>query len=176
LRRRIEGYAAARGWHIRKIVREEVGVLPIALGGDIEAFWDDGVQGLPRTGLRAGLFHPTTGYSLPDAVRLADHVASLPDLSAGPLFAAIRAWSVRRWRAQRFFRLLNRMLFRAGKPAERFRVLKRFYGLPEPAIRRFYAGSLSPMDKVRLLAGRPPVPVIGAVRALLPDTSFQRSG
>ena len=23
-----------------------------------------------RSGLRAGLFHPTTGYSLPDAVRL----------------------------------------------------------------------------------------------------------
>jgi lycopene beta-cyclase len=81
---------------------------------------------------------------------------------------------MKRWRRHSFFRLLNRMLFRAGAPAERFRVLSRFYTLPEPAIRRFYAGALSPLDKVRLLAGKPPVPVLGAVRAILsPDV--QRS-
>lgn len=176
LRRRVEAYAAARGWRIREVLREESGVLPITLGGDIDAFWDDGVPGLPRTGLRAALFHPTTGYSLPDAVRLADHLAGLPDLSAAPLFAAIRAWSVRRWRSHSFFRLLNRLLFRAGEPSERFRVLSRFYGLPESTIRRFYAGALSPADKLRLLAGKPPVPVIGAVRAMLPEIRIQRRG
>jgi lycopene beta-cyclase len=174
LRGRIEAYAAARGWEVREVLREEAGVLPIALGGNIDAFWNEGAPGLPRSGLRAALFHPTTGYSLPEAVRLADHVAALPDLSAERLFAETRAWSMKRWRRHSFFRLLNRMLFRAGAPAERFRVLSRFYTLPEPAIRRFYAGALSPLDKVRLLAGKPPVPVLGAVRAILsPD--IQRS-
>jgi lycopene beta-cyclase len=175
LRRRVDAYAAARGWRIREVLREEAGVLPITLGGDIDAFWNDGVPGLPRTGLRAALFHPTTGYSLPEAVRLADHLAALPDLSSETLYTEIRAWSVRRWRSHGFFRLLNRMLFRAGAPAERFRVLSRFYGLPEPTVRRFYAGALSPADKVRLLAGKPPVPVIGAMRAILPEIRLQRS-
>lgn len=174
LRSRIEAYAAARGWRIREVVREEAGVLPITLAGKMDTFWNEGVPGLPRTGLRAALFHPTTGYSLPDAVRLADHLAVLPDLSAASLYTEVRAWSVRRWRSHGFFRLLNRMLFRAGEPSERFRVLSRFYRLPEPTIRRFYAGALSPFDKVRLLAGKPPVPVMGALRAMLPELRLQR--
>lgn len=166
LRARLDAYIAAHGWEVVRVLREEAGILPITLGGDIVAFWRDGVPGLPRTGLRAGLFHPTTGYSLPDAVRLADHVAAQTDLSAAALFETIRAWSLARWREQCFFRLLNRMLFRAGSPSQRFRVLERFYGLPEPSIRRFYAGRLSSGDKLRLLAGKPPVPILGALRAL----------
>jgi lycopene beta-cyclase len=59
------------------------------------------------------------------------------------------------------------MLFRAGSPSQRFRVLERFYGLPEPSIRRFYAGRLAASDKMRLLAGKPPVPILGAMRALM---------
>jgi lycopene beta-cyclase len=176
LRTRLQGYLAARGWRIAEVLREEAGILPITLGGDIAAFWQEGVAGLPRTGLRAGLFHPTTGYSLPDAVRLADHIAGLPDLGAEPLHAAIRAWSARRWREQGFFRLLNRMLFRAGSPDERFQVLRRFYGLPEPTIRRFYAGALTIADKARLLAGKPPVPILGAIRAMFPQAASPPAG
>jgi lycopene beta-cyclase len=165
LRARLLSYVAEKGWRVAEVVREERGVLPITLGGDIAAFWRG--PELPRSGLRAGLFHPTTGYSLPDAVRLADRIARLPDLSAGALHAAIRSWSQAQWRAHGFFRLLNRMLFRAGPPHERFRMLQRFYGLPEPTISRFYAGSLSIADKARLFVGRPPVPVLGAARVAL---------
>jgi lycopene beta-cyclase len=175
LKARIEAYAAGRGWRIRDVLRTETGVLPITLSGDIRAFWREGTADLPRTGLRAALFHPTTGYSLPDAVRLADHVAGLADLSAESVSEAIQAWSIRRWQAQRFFRQLNRMLFRAGPASQRFRVLQRFYGLPEPTIRRFYAGALSPLDRFRLLAGKPPVPVVAALRALMSETRVQRS-
>jgi lycopene beta-cyclase len=165
LRRRIHAYAADRGWTAAATIREESGVLPIALDGDIEAFWNT-VPGQPRAGLRAGLFHATTGYSLPDAVRLADRIAALPDLGAGPLAAAIWAHVADHWRGQRFFRLLNRMLFLAGRPEDRHRVLRRFYGFPESLIARFYAGRLSAVDKARIVAGRPPVPLGAALRAL----------
>ena len=57
------------------------------LAGDIEAFWAEAAA-VPRSGLRAALFHPTTGYSLPHAVRLAEMIASLPDLGAPALFQA----------------------------------------------------------------------------------------
>ena len=164
LRANIGEYAQARGWTVAEVLREERGVLPITLSGDAVAFWQ-GTHGLARAGLAAGLFHPTTGYSLPSAVRLADVIAALPDISAGPLFEAIRAHALRQWRAQGFFRLLNRMLFLAAVPSERWRVMKRFYSLPAPLIARFYAARLGGLDKLRILAGKPPVPVGAAWRA-----------
>ncbi|MGE0744549.1 MAG: lycopene beta-cyclase CrtY, partial [Rhodospirillales bacterium] len=158
LRAAIAGYAAAQGWRPVELVREEEGVLPITLGGDIAALWDDGAPGVPRSGLSAALFHPTTGYSLPDAVRLADAIAATP-LDSAALHAMICARSRALWRRQGFYRLLNRMLFLAAEPHRRVDVLARFYRLPEPLIRRFYAGSSPVRDRVRLLTGRPPVPV-----------------
>ena len=164
-RLRIAAYAAARGWGILKVVREESGVLPITLGGDPEALWSD-APGVPRAGLRAGLFHPTTGYSLADAVRLADRLAALADLSARSVYKATRDASRRQWQRQGFFRMLNRMLFLAGRPTERYRVLRHFYGMHEALIARFYAGDLRWHDKVRLLCGAPPVPVAEAMRVM----------
>ncbi|MFD2436603.1 lycopene beta-cyclase CrtY [Modicisalibacter luteus] len=165
LREHIQTYAGAHGWEIHEVLREERGVLPITLAGNIDAFWHD-AHGQPRSGLRAGLFHPTTGYSLPHAVRLAEHIASLDDLSAPALFAAVRATAHREWRRQGYFRLLNRMLFLAGRSDQRWRVMQRFYGLPEPLIERFYAGRLTAADKFRIVIGKPPVPLGEAARAV----------
>jgi hypothetical protein len=136
------------------------------LSGDIEAFWDSGGRGVPRSGMRAALFHPTTGYSLPEAVRLADAIAASSDLRSPALYALTRDRSREAWKHGRFFRLLNRMLYRAAKPEERYRVLEHFYRLPEPLVARFYAGRPTWRDKVRVLSGRPPVPVGRALRAL----------
>ncbi|WP_427913339.1 lycopene beta-cyclase CrtY [Ramlibacter sp. MMS24-I3-19] len=166
LRGNIGEYARRQGWQVEAVLREERGVLPIALGGNPDALWRD-AAGVPRAGLAAALFHPTTGYSLPEAVRLAEHVAALPDLSADVLFASMRAHALARWRHQGFFRMLNRMLFRAAAPAQRRQVMQRFYGLPEPLVARFYAGRPSWGDRLRILAGKPPVPVGPALRAAL---------
>ncbi|WP_227368837.1 lycopene beta-cyclase CrtY [Halomonas sp. M20] len=164
LRHNISAYAEAKGWQIDEVLREERGVLPITLAGDFEAFWNE-ADGQPRSGLRAGLFHPTTGYSLPHAVRLAERIASLDDLSSPTLFSAIRDEAQREWRQQGYFRLLNRMLFLAGSPSQRWQVMQRFYGLSESLIERFYAGRLTTLDKARILVGKPPVPLGEAIRA-----------
>src|SRR5205823_12953944 len=123
--------------------------LPIVLAGDPVRFWD-GLNGQPCAGLRAGLFHFTTGYSLPHAVRLAERIAALPSLDAPALFAAIRAQAMREWQEQGFFRLLNRMLFLAGRPEQRWRVMQRFYRLSAPLIAHFYAARLHLGDKARI--------------------------
>ena len=167
LRARILAYAALRGWVPAEIMREESGVLPVTLSGDNAGFWNDATPGLPRSGMRAGLFHPTTGFSLPDAVRLADDLATLPELSAGAIDVAVRRIATQRWRRHAFFRLLNRMLFLAGPPRERFIIMRRFYTLSEALIARFYAGNLTLADQARLLIGRPPVQIRGALRAIL---------
>ena len=165
LRAEIASYLARQGWTAKTVLREEAGVLPIALGGDIDAFWAD-KAGVASTGLAAALFHPTTGYSLPDAVRLADKIAALPDFSAAAVFEATRAHSRRAWKARGFFRMLNRFLFLAGEPAERYRILQHFYRLPTPLVARFYAGKLNPLDWARILTGKPPVPFGNAMRVL----------
>ena len=166
LRANIAAYAAARGWRIAEVLREEHGSLPIVLAGDVDSFWSD-LRGQPCSGLRAGLFHPTTGYSLPHAVRLAERIAALATFDAASLFAAIRADALQEWRGQRFFRLLNRMLFLAGEADHRWRVMRRFYHLPAPLIARFYAGRLTLADQARLVSGKPPVPVGQALSAAL---------
>lgn len=167
---RIEAYARSRGWVVEAILGEEAGVLPIALGGDIDGFWADGVP-VARVGLAAALFHPTTGYSLPDAVAMARVIADLPDLTSAALRAATEARSKALWSDRAFYRLLDRMLFRAAEPSQRWRVLRRFYGLSEGVVRRFYAGQSTALDKVRILAGKPPVPIGKAMRQLR-DTSI----
>jgi lycopene beta-cyclase len=166
LRANIAAYAAARGWRIAEVLREEHGSLPIVLAGDVDGYWDD-LAGQPCTGLRAGLFHPTTGYSLPHAVRLAGRIAQLTDFDAPALFAAIRQEAQAAWRGQRFFRLLNRMLFLAGEPERRWRVMQRFYKLPPGLVARFYAGQPTLYDMARVLTGKPPVPVGAAMDAAM---------
>lgn len=168
-------YAAAQGWKVARVVREEVGVLPIALAGDIEAFWREAsAPGAARAGLRSALFHPTTGYSLPDAAHTALRIAALPELTTEAAARAAQAASTQAWEDRAFFRLLNRMLFRAADPDKRFKVLERFYRLGPAMVERFYAARLTPADKLRILAGRPPVPV-GRALACMSERAMLRA-
>ena len=93
-------------------------------------------------------------------------LAGQRDLSARALAALLRGRAERLWGRRRFYRMLNRMLFRAAAPQHRYRVLEHFYRLPEPVIARFYAGRTTALDKLRILSGRPPVPLSAALRAV----------
>ena len=167
LRQHLTDYAVSQGWTITAVHREELGVLPLGIGGKIEAFWDEGEAGVPRVGLRAGMFHPVTGYSFPDAVQIADLVASLPVLDAASIYAAVRRHSVEAWKARGMYRLLNRMLFLAALPDERYRVLERFYEHDEALVGRFYAARPQLRDWRTILSGKPPLPVLRAMTTLI---------
>jgi lycopene beta-cyclase len=52
--------------------------------------------------------------------------------------------------------------------------MQRFYGLPEPLVARFYAARLHAFDKLRIVSGKPPVPLFAAVKAAL-DRPFTAS-
>lgn len=169
----IAAYAAARGWTVQAVVREEVGVLPIALAGDIDAHWREATTA--QVGLRAALFHPVTGYSLPDAARLADEIAALPVLTTANVRARVEARSKQLWAERAYYRLLNRMLFRAAAPGRRYVVLERFYRLGQGLIERFYGGRSTLADKARILIGKPPAPITAAL-AVLPERSVLPGG
>uniref|UniRef100_UPI0030DABECA lycopene cyclase family protein n=1 Tax=Pseudomonas sp. EL_65y_Pfl2_R96 TaxID=3088699 RepID=UPI0030DABECA len=134
-------------WDTRTVMREEWGVLPVAMGGDFEAYWQSGGNKVAKAGMRAGLFHPTTGYSLPDAVRLATAIARASDLSGSALHRLTHDVAKRTWQARGFYRMLDRMLFRAADPDERYRILERFYRLDPQLVRRFYAGQSTMMTR-----------------------------
>jgi lycopene beta-cyclase len=162
-RQAIDDYVTRQDWVVSTLIREEVGTLPIPLGGRNDVFWPDNAV---RIGVRAGLFHPTTGYSLPDAVATADLLASLDLRDRNCVYRSVREFARRTWRARGFFRLLNRLLFRAAEPDQRYRVLRQFYERPDALIARFYAGRLTWLDRCLVLAGRPPVPLSRALAAL----------
>ncbi len=94
-------------------MREEHGILPIALGGDIDALIA-AAGGMPTVGLAHALFHPTTGYSLPDAVHVADLVSRAPDVSPEGLSRLLDAHARNIWSDRSYFRMLNRLLFQPG--------------------------------------------------------------
>ncbi len=173
LRARVLAYASAQGWRVADVLACEQGVLPIALGGDLEAYMAEADPRWPEVGLRAPLFHPVTGYSLPEAAALAHDLADAPELTSGAIAERVRARVRRRWREGAFLRVLNRMMFLAAEPGDRYRVLERFYRLPEPLIERFYAGRPSLSDQLRILTGAPPVRVGRALQAL-PERALNR--
>jgi lycopene beta-cyclase len=150
LRHGILDYARAAGLEVAEVEREERGVLPLPTRHVPVPSGESPLIG----GYQGGWFHPTTGYSFPMALRLAELVAqALPD----QFFGADWARMVARHRADlRYALLLNRMLFGAFRPEDRYHVLERFYGLPVATIRRFYALTLTRADRVRILCGRPP--------------------
>ncbi|MCE7794995.1 lycopene beta-cyclase CrtY [Sphingobium sufflavum] len=166
LETRIAAYAAGQGWTVAAVGRSETGVLPVAMGGDLEGYWRAGGEGVAKIGLRGGFFHAMTGYSLVDAVRTAVTIAALPDLGGPALHGALHGAAQAHWRGGRFYRLLARLLFRAADASERHRILSRFYRLDPALIDRFYTGRSTIYDKLRILAGKPPVPLGRAITVL----------
>lgn len=163
--RRIDDYVRARGWRVASLESEETGILPVALGGSFDRLWPRDAP-VARLGMRGGFFHPTTGYSLPDAVRTAVLLAQQIDHSGPALARRFRGLAERLWRERGFYRLLNRMLFGAAAPQDRYRILEHFYRLDPALIGRFYAGGSTLPDKLRVMSGKPPVPIGKAISAM----------
>ncbi len=166
LRQRIAEYAARMGWRISAVAGEESGVLPVVIGGKFADVWPAS-DAVGRIGSRAGAYQATTGYSLPDAVRMAALVADHADDPDLP--DRLRAFAAAAWQRQRFYRMLDAMLFHAADPTQRYKVLQRFYRLRPRLIERFYAGQSTLADKARILTGKPPVPfwrAVGVVKDL----------
>ncbi|MBA4355759.1 MAG: lycopene cyclase [Novosphingobium sp.] len=163
---RIADYARMRGWQIAEVLCEEHGVLPVVAGGDFDAFWRSTGGAVARAGARAGLFQAVTSYSLPDAVRYALALARQQDVSGPALAAFSERWARTHWKRGAYLRALSAMLFAAAEPDQRYRILERFYRLDRSLIERFYAGRMTAFDKVRILAGKPPVRVGRAIGVL----------
>ena len=121
-------------------------------------------------GYAGGWYHAATGYSMPLAVRFADLVAQVEPVSiAAALRRAAADDSLRRG----FSRFLNRLLFCLVRPADRWKIFRRFYRvLSEEQISRFYAHRFTVADAARIVIGRPPTGLapIRFARSFFPRT------
>ena len=163
--KRINEYIETKNWIEHKVIRVEKGILPIALSVDIklieklETKYNEPI----KIGMRGNFYHPVTGYSLPEAVRLADKVSAFINETnknnSLEISSKIRKYKLHTYKRDKFFRLLNRLLFRAAVSSKRHFVLERFYTLSENLIKRFYSGNIYKKDMLRILIGKPPVPV-----------------
>jgi lycopene beta-cyclase len=165
LRAGIRDYAGAYG-AVGAELASEAGVLPIVMAGTPDLFWppDDPVA---RLGMRGGFFHHATSYSLPVAVSTALAFAQAAATGQSPDAGWLRARFVQHWDQQGYYRLLNTLMLRAAGPEERVRIYEHFYRLPEALIERFYRGSLTWSDRLRIMSGKPPVPITSALAAIL---------
>ncbi len=164
----ITAYVQSKGWEIAEVLRNEEGCLAIPLTeAELKREPNEAGSGLLRIGVRAGMYQPTTGYSLPYAVRLANRLADIRTWETSVLAEALVAFEREQISFQRFSLFLNRMLFWGAEPATRYLILQRFYGLSQELIERFYSGHTSVMDRARILLGKPPIPVKKAWACLL---------
>ncbi|MHA6332900.1 lycopene beta-cyclase CrtY [Qipengyuania sp. CAU 1752] len=163
---RLDAYAGEQGWE-GDIIGSETGVLPVVTGGDFSAYRRDaGLDRVATAGTGALLAHPLTSYTVPFAVRTAQLVAQNADLPGDQLAALLADHARQHWNRTGYYRLLGSMLFGAASPRERYRVFERFYRLDRGLIERFYAGRSTLGDKLRVLSGKPPVPVLRAIAAI----------
>lgn len=160
-----------------EVIKTENGVLPITLAVHAdygETVTDDSDRPI-EIGMAGGYYHAVTGYSLLHAVKNAGLVADLIKDNRPDFGHALRHEMLYHKRdhyyEERFLRLLNRMLFRAAKPEKRYKVLERFYGLSNGLVERFYRNRLTKADKLRLLIGKPPVPISKAM-AVMNEAKF----
>mgnify|MGYP003387183372 CR=1 FL=1 len=165
-RQRIAEYVDTKGWKVERVVREENGVLPVVMGGDLESYWASGSGRTAKAGARGAFFQAVTSYSLPDAVRNAIFIAEQTDLDGDKLNMVMRQRAQEHWQNGKFYRMLNRMLFRGADTSDRYKILERFYRLKPGLIERFYAGKTTGGDKARILSGKPPIPIGKAITAI----------
>lgn len=161
IEREVMNYAQKQGWEVERVLRRETGALPLFLKMPNVARGD-----APEIGAESMFVHPVTGYSLPMTLRMIQNILDQSNLTTVSLKKVFRKTWDREKSKIRYLILLNRMMFLAAKNETRYKILERFYTFPEAMIDRFYAGKLTWYDRVRILSGKPPVPVGQAMKAL----------
>jgi lycopene beta-cyclase len=152
--------APSLGLEIERVLRTEVGVLPMPS----RSVFSPSNHSPIVAGYAGGWFNPGTGYSVAAASRLAEHLASVPiDNTFG------REWRtlVRNLRLQsHFLAFLNLLMFGLFHAAGRRRLMERFYMVADPVIHRFFAMRSTAVDMWRIMyVGAPWTPKGWAKRA-----------
>ncbi|MDZ4694804.1 MAG: lycopene beta-cyclase CrtY [Deltaproteobacteria bacterium] len=164
IRVRLRHYLSSHGVSDFRIIREERGVLPMPWRERERAKDHDAVT----IGYRGGFFHPATGYSLGQAVAVAEHIGQASagvqrDMIAPAVHNAVNTLRTELASDAAFARKLNFLAFVAARARGlRGLVFSRVYQMSESFLRRFYAARLTRRDRLALLARTARLPLFSS--------------
>lgn len=146
----------SKGWRINKIIREESGfsVLPISA----PVIREEG-----RVISLAGLFHDTTGCSVPSATELIDRLVST-SFRFGELKEVVKNFRKESEADRQYFRYLNKQLIEDNQS----HLFEAIYSQSYPVLERFSKGKLSFLDRSRITFGKSHLKVGGLLSMVLP--------
>lgn len=131
-------------WKIKRIIREESSCRAMPISSPL--FRQEG-----RVINLAGIFHDTTGCSIPTATRLIDKMVAT-SFRLGELKEVVRTFRDDLESDRKFFRFLNKSFIDSAADNNFF--YQDIYQMPHPLIERFLRGKLTFMDRSRIIFGR----------------------
>lgn len=161
IKERIFDYLKSQDLEVESVLREESGCLPLVF-----SFANDESIPWVVVGAKSGNYQPVTGYTFPQTFRSVVELSQLTHFDSTLWKESLKNASDQDRSQRRYFHFLNKMLFFAATPEKRYVVLERFYRLPVELIERFYRGKLTTKDQARILLGKPPVPLLKALKSI----------
>lgn len=132
-------------WKVKKVVKEESQCRAMPISSP--KFRQEG-----RVINLAGIFHETTGCSIPAATRLIDQMVAT-SFRLGELKEVVSNFRKETESDRRFLRFLNRYLVES-EPEKQHCFFQDIYQLPKPSLERFLRGSPSFLDRSRIMLGK----------------------
>lgn len=158
-------YAQTRGWQVDKIRWVQRGSLQLPLFLQASQIGPLGPTAPTPIGLAAKYFHYSTGYSLFYALQTTEIIGQLGRWTSGMAIAALKKFDEDFLIKQKYFAMINRMLFLGAKAEERVKIFESVFKQPDDLISNFFAAQLTTSQKLRLFAGKPPVPIHRALKS-----------
>ncbi|MGK2896960.1 MAG: lycopene beta-cyclase CrtY [Candidatus Makana argininalis] len=142
-------YLKKNKFHIKNILREEKGIIPIYLYNNF-IFFIKNIK-IPCSGLRAGLLNNTTGYSFKDSVFLSNKISKINKFTSFYLNKLIINVSNSIWSQNIFLRILNSIFFINNINFKKKKLIKNFYKLSDNLINKFYLCKLKFLEKIKII-------------------------
>jgi lycopene beta-cyclase len=132
----------SKGWRIGQILREEISFTDMPFSPPV--LREEG-----RMLSLAGMFHDTTGNSLPLAVELIDRMVDT-SFRFGELREVVRSYRKERERDRDYFRYLNRQMVKENQST----LFEAIYSQSNDVLERFSKGKLTFLDRSRITLGK----------------------
>ncbi|WMC20247.1 MAG: lycopene beta-cyclase CrtY [Enterobacteriaceae bacterium PSpyr] len=151
LRNNIFKYIKKNKWVIKRIIREEYGIIPIKLKKTKKKKF----KNIILNGLRGELYNLTTGYSINISLKLSNNILKINHINCKKILNEFNKLSKKIYNKQKFYILLNAIFFLFIKPNKRYKLIQSFYNLPKSLINRFYLKKINFLDIIKIITLKP---------------------
>jgi lycopene beta-cyclase len=127
-----------KGWKLKRVIKETIGTSEIPMS-------HPRVRQEGRVINLAGIFHDTTGCSIPLAVKLIDRMVRT-SFRFGELKEVVSTFRKEAEHDREFLRYMNRLLIEKRRP----QIFEAIYSQPQNLIKRFSRGELNVADRYRI--------------------------